>query len=430
MSDLLKPFLKMFYAPFRAMSEVRERAPLWQAFAAAFAAQAVYMLYVMWPHLPGAGALRGGLFSVVWQVLSSILFTAIVLVPVVIFFANILERRGGFGNALRQEYAATASTLLYARAVASLLSLPLAALTRASGIERQAYVEALQRLEEFARQGGVTVEEMMAQKPFLLQESFAITFLLPIFALWATLAVREVFKLSLLRAVAVVLLSGLTMLPLYAIVGPVFEWVFASPFLLLILFLLMRGYLGDLLRGQRARASFRQNLEAATLNPADASAHYNLGLLHLQRRELSEARARFERAVEIDPDETDAHYQLGRIARAEGRWADAIKHFSDTLARNQAHSQYEAWREAAATYISAGQLEDARDALDRFFENRQTDPEGLYLMGRALAGLGRKREAVEWLQRCIEAVRTSPAYKYRSEKRWATEAQNLLRTIA
>ena len=54
--------------------------------------------------------------------------------------------------------------------------------------------------------------------------------------------------------------------------------ILASPFLLLMLFFLLRGYLARVTRTQRARESFKQNLEAATLNPADASAHYNLGL--------------------------------------------------------------------------------------------------------------------------------------------------------
>ena len=35
-----------------------------------------------------------------------------------------------------------------------------------------------------------------------------------------------------------------------------------------------------------------------------------------------------------------------------------------------------------------GQFEDARDALERFLEHRPSDPEALYLMGRAHAGLG------------------------------------------
>ena len=99
------------------------------------------------------------------------------------------------------------------------------------------------------------------------------------------------------------------------------------------------------------------------------------------------------------------------------------------MARNDAHAQQRVWREAAH-YVSAAQFEDARDALGRFLERRQSDPEGLYLMGRAQFGLGHLREAKEWMQRCIEAVRTSPAYKYRAEKRWATEAQQFLRSLA
>ena len=37
-----------------------------------------------------------------------------------------------------------------------------------------------------------------------------------------------------------------------------------------------------------ARRSFKQNLEATTLDPADASAHYNLGLLYYQRGEYEQ----------------------------------------------------------------------------------------------------------------------------------------------
>ena len=136
--------------------------------------------------------------------------------------------------------------------------------------------------------------------------------------------------------------------------------------------------------------------------------------MHLQRRELSEARSRFERAVEIDPEEVDAHYQLGRIARAERRWADAIRHYGETVARNDAHAQHEVWREAGATYVSAAQFEDARDALGRFLERRQADPEGLYLMGRAQFGLGHLREAKELDAALHRGGAHLAAYKYRA----------------
>ena len=98
------------------------------------------------------------------------------------------------------------------------------------------------------------------------------------------------------------------------------------------------------------------------------------------------------------------------------------------MARDQSHSQHEIWREVGATYIAAEQYEDARNALEQFLEHRPSDPEGLYLMGRAHAGLGHRREAASSMQACIEAVKTAPAYKYRADKRWLNEAQQYLRT--
>ena len=50
----------------------------------------------------------------------------------------------------------------------------------------------------------------------------------------------------------------------------------------------------------------------------------------------------------------------------------------------------------------------------QFLDRRPSDPEGLYLMGRAHAGLGHSAEATSSMQACIEAVKTAPAYKYRA----------------
>jgi tetratricopeptide (TPR) repeat protein len=234
--------------------------------------------------------------------------------------------------------------------------------------------------------------------------------------------------MSVGRALAVTLIASFGSQTIWPISYSLFSGVAGSPFLLFFLFLLLRGYFSDIMGSHRARAAFKQNLESATLNPADASAHYNLGLIHQSRGELDQARERFERALQIDPEEIDASYQLGRIARQQKRYADAIQNFEQVVARNQAHSQHEVWREVAATYIAAGQFEDARTALDQFLEHRPSDPEGLYLMGRAHAGLGHKREATSLMQACIEAVKTAPAYKYRTSKRWLNEAQQFIKS--
>lgn len=422
----------MFYAPARAMSEVRDRAPLAPAMLLALIAQVGYIFYTQWSFLnPIVLRAPSILFAILYQSFILLLLIAVIFVPVIILLANLFERRASFGLVIQQEYAPLASATFYAWTAANLAAIPLALLARTSGFEADFIRQFQKYLISAVEQGNISIE---TAQPLLDPRAQSVTFaamlLIPLFAFWTVMAVRAVFRLSLWRSILVTLVGGTFMLIVSPVVLRIFGTVMGSPFLLIFFFILMRGYFSEVTRGQRARASFKQNLEAATLNPADASAHYNLGLIHQQRGELDDARQRFERAIEIDADEVDAHYQLGRIAREQGRLPDAIKHFEQVVARSPAHSQHEIWREIGATYLAAGQFEDARETLERFLENRNLDPQGLYLMGRALAGLGRQREAASSMQACIEAVKTAPAYKYRTEKRWLNEAQQFLRSQA
>ena len=429
----LRPLLMMFYAPWRGMREVRERSPLAVAMLLALLAQIGYVFYTQWQFLNPAFMLHGAslAFSLIFSAILPLLLIAVIFVPLMAFVANLFERRASLGLIIRQEYAPLAATTFYAWAAANLAALPLAWVARVSGFEAAVMAQVREQLNTAVEQGEYTLEvAVQLADPRVQSVTFAAMLLLPLFAFWAVLAVREVFRLSVWRSIVVVLSSGILTLVTSRMLMPFFGTVLGSPFLLILLFILLRGYFADVTQGQRARASFKQNLEAATLNPADASAHYNLGLIHQQRNELDEARKRFERAIEIDAEEVDSHYQLGRIAREQGRLADAIKHFSEVVERDATHAQHEIWREIGATYLAAGQFEDAREALERFLESRNLDPQGLYLMGRALAGLGRQREAAASMQACIEAVKTAPAYKYRTEKRWLNEAQQFLRSQA
>ena len=433
MTNWLRPLLMMFYAPARGMSEVRDRTPLPVAMLLALLAQIGYILFTQWGLLRPMFALRGATiaFAIIYQSVLWLLFIAVIFVPLTILIANLFERRASFGLVIQQEYAPLASTIFYAWTAAHIAALPLAFLARISGVEAGFFVQFQNFLSGAVAQGNLSLERaQVLSDPRAQSVTFAALLLLPLFAFWCVIAVRSVFRSALWRATLVTIVGGVFMLIVSPVILSIFGTVMGQPFLLIFFFLLLRGYFSELTRGQRARASFKQNLEAATLNPADSSAHYNLGLIHQMRGELDEARKRFERAVEIDADEVDAHYQLGRIAREQARLPDAIKDFSAVVERDQSHAQHEVWREIGATYLTAGQFEDAREALDKFLANRTLDPQGLYLMGRALAGLGRQREAAASMQACIEAVKTAPAYKYRTEKRWLNEAQQFLRSQA
>jgi tetratricopeptide (TPR) repeat protein len=249
---------------------------------------------------------------------------------------------------------------------------------------------------------------------------------LPYFIFLIVLAAHAVLRVGYGGAAGVVALGSLSLFAIPLL--PRLLFILTSPFLLILVIILLRNLLGDIVSSQRAREDFKRNLEAATLNPADASAHYNLGLIYQQRGQREEAKASFTRAIEIDPEETDAHYQLGRIAREEGRLAEAINHFDAVVSRNPEHSLSEVWREIGHAYFQAAQYEDARVAFERFIDKRPSDAEGRYRYGLTLHQLGRYDDAATEMRACIEAVRTSPAYKYRAEKHWASEAQSFLKS--
>jgi tetratricopeptide (TPR) repeat protein len=425
MIDWLRYLLMIFYAPVRGMRGMRDRGSLAPVALMAFLSQAAFN-FVIEKFVGGVGV---GLFSDIFRAAKVVAFVAIIVVPILTLIANTLDRRGSFRVVITQEYAPLAASLFYALTAANLFAILIATFLHYTGIQAQYVAFAIQNADQVRAKlpPGPQYDDMVTN-PVLVSYNLFKTFELILFGAGAMIGVKDTFRMSALRAFAVTVVGGLASQLFLPIVLYLFSGVFGSPFLLILLFFLLRGYFVDIMGSHRAKAAFKQNLESATLNPADASAHYNLGLIHQSRGELDEAKARFDRALEIDPEEIDAAYQLGRIARQQKRYGDAIQSFEHVVTRNPAHSQYEVWREVAATYIAAGQFEDARTALDQFLEHRPSDPEGLYLMGRAHAGLGHKREATSLMQACIEAVKTAPAYKYRSSKRWLNEAQQFIKS--
>jgi tetratricopeptide (TPR) repeat protein len=213
--------------------------------------------------------------------------------------------------------------------------------------------------------------------------------------------------------------------PLALLLQP-FLLFLVSPFALYLAYRFFMGDIGDFTSAFGRRQSLKRYLHAATLNPRDGEAHYQLGLIHQQRQQWDDAISRFTRAVEIDPGEIDAHYQLGRIARLQGRHADAIRHFEEVVARDESFARHEVWREVGATYLESDSLEHARWALSRYAAQRPHDPEGLYLLGEAQRRLGEVEAARESYRRCLEAVDTMPSYRRREVARWRKLAREHL----
>jgi Flp pilus assembly protein TadD len=414
----LSLLIGLLWRPMTAVQRLRDRAPV--AFAVSVAWLMTFLYWVVAPPLTlyaqggrlsddliggefGSGfrTLSGTLSGAATRAVMVVLFVAVVYVPFAILIANLFERRAGFSLVIREEYAGVVSCSLLSLAGSLVVTLPAAIL--------------------IGWQSGILEGDVVSGYIVLL-----LVMPLPIFAALMTITIGISFRVGWAAAAVTTLISFLS-LPAVFLLATAANFICASPFLLLLLLFLLRDRIDEFIGATRSRQAFKQNLEAATLNPADASAHYQLGLIYQKRGEQDAAVASFQRAAEIDPQEVDAHYQLGRIARQQGRLNEAIRHFEHVVQLDSAHSQNEVWRETGLVYYDAGQFQDALEMFDKFLGKRPSDAEARYWRGLTLYKLGRESEAAQEMQNCVESVRTAPAYKYRFDRRWMNLAENFLR---
>src|SRR5437667_2388486 len=125
-----------------------------------------------------------------------------------------------------------------------------------------------------------------------------------LFGIFMVLAVRVVLGASYAKSIFTVSVSWTALLVQQKLFSALSPFLF-SPFLLFYAYLYLRGGTSNITSSFRQRQNFRRYLEALTINPRDSEAHYQIGLVHLQRRQYSEAIERFRKAVEIDPTEID-----------------------------------------------------------------------------------------------------------------------------
>jgi Flp pilus assembly protein TadD len=120
--------------------------------------------------------------------------------------------------------------------------------------------------------------------------------------------------------------------------------------------------LGHLLENAKPEDAFQAYRKAAELMPKDPEPHLSAGLLHEQRKEFSDAEAEYKQALALDAHSTEAAIGLTN------------------------------------TYMKSGRLGDAEPLLRRLAAERPDDA-GIYLqLGRILAALGKKDDAIAEIQ--------------------------------
>lgn len=148
----------------------------------------------------------------------------------------------------------------------------------------------------------------------------------------------------------------------------------------------------------------QQHLNAAyNLAPGDPDVSSALGELYLIMKNLDEAQHYIEHATSVAPDNLNALVEMGQLRMLQNNPAaaqPALEHAVDVAPRDKfAH-----WLLGMA-YLEQGLYEKAKDeAVEVVKINKSAATDGEFLLGEALAGLGRTAEAIETLKTFVKKV--------------------------
>jgi tetratricopeptide (TPR) repeat protein len=407
LGNQLKSLVLLYVRPVKAMSQILDQGRLSVALVLAVAAGLLFAVPAYLRNIEAQSQNLDALNPVevpptlgLSPILLSLGLLAVVFVPVAVIVASKLEGTGSAGVALPRDY--MPMLVCHIMAYVAVL-LPAAVLRWIPG------------LSEFD----------------LVQIGLAIAAQLG-FAFLSLCAIRTVAGTGWGRAVATAVIAlavSAGALYVYSFVRGALYFL-ASPFVLYYLYIMFgqefRGFGGGLSSRQR----MRQLLEFAAVNPHDADAPYQLGLIYQQRRDYTRARECFEKAIAIDPKEAEAQYQLGRTLRTTGDPTAALEHLRAAAAIDNKLAQSEVLREIGAACLELGRNEEARDILREYTTRRSFDPEGLYWFGEVLSRVGDVAAARGALQQAIEAARTAPPQRRRQVGQWGSKASKLLRQLS
>jgi len=139
---------------------------------------------------------------------------------------------------------------------------------------------------------------------------------------------------------------------------------------------------------------------ARRIDPSDAGAHNNLGVLYYRKGLVPEAIAEFTRALELDPKMQVAQRNLEIAHNDTGFYDRRVAELGERL--RQSPDDRDARWELGRAYAILGQHEDAAGEFEELLARRPDDVAAIIQIGLAEKNRGRMDVATDWFQRACE----------------------------
>ena len=255
----------------------------------------------------------------------------------------------------------------------------------------------------------------------------------PAFVLYPVLvAVYTLFALRTLNylTVAQTLLAFACSLPTLPLALVALNFTLSLPFFLLLFLIFLGARRAMEVLGQGEQATQHQRyLQTLTVNPNDADAHFQIGLIHLEKRDLAKARTSFAQAVEIDPEEVEYHYYLGLVETSLGRFQSAFEQLEKVYHQDPNYKFGELKRELGKIYLSTEHYQEAIRFLTEYLQERSSDAEARYWLACAHLKAEDLEQAVEQLDTLLNADPHLRPFQLREARKWRRSGRKLLSRI-
>ena len=139
---------------------------------------------------------------------------------------------------------------------------------------------------------------------------------------------------------------------------------------------------------------------ARRIDPSDAGAHNNLGVLYYQKGLVEDAIAAFSRALELDPKMQVAQRNLEIAYHDTGYYDRQVAQLRERL--RQVPDDRDARWELGRAYAILGSHEHAVEEFEQLLAHRPKDVAAIIQLGLAEKNRGRPEVATEWFMRAVE----------------------------
>jgi tetratricopeptide (TPR) repeat protein len=212
-------------------------------------------------------------------------------------------------------------------------------------------------------------------------------------------------------------------------------WLLGNPFIAILVILIVYftidrtffGFIPDPFKAFKKAGRIRELQKTVTINPYDARSLKELGIFMIEKKDYRSAREYFEKTAGKLSDDPEFNYYYGLAIARSGDIRKGRELLDSALMHSPGLKYGEPYIMFAEVYIDNGDFSNALPLLESFVKIHSSSSRGFYQLGYAKLKLGSKEEGSAYLNKAIEAFKSSPRFKRKVDRKWAWKARALLR---